>query len=662
MLDTGSPGILPTPMRAIWIATTVLLIACAELATIAHGQPSAAGEARIVWEVKNRFRLFRNETDFQRHVAAYRADGVLASEQRLARESDGRGWAREMVTRLCVDGTGRLLETCERDGEREFYLSPQDHRVGVTVAGAVPAGASCAWSFDDGQGQLQQAAVPCDEEVKLRVRYGKPTVAAVDIALGDGTARRVITDIQVRDLLIAGIGDSIAAGDGNPDRPVPLADSGFCFRRFLGTSVSEYFRPGRAGYSGPKACDFSQTQSEDGDWARYGARWMSAACHRSLYSYQMRTAIALAVENPQVAVTFIPLACSGASISDGFLSSQRARECPTAAGISDCAGSVRGQLATLQETLKLAHKQRAGRTLDLVLLTIGANDVNFSGLVADVIVDATTERILFRRGGEIATVEEAQAVIDRELPASFAKLRAALKPFVGGALSRVVFVSYPNPAMQSPGVPCPGGREGFDVHPAFSADPGRLRKVTDFVTTRFLPRFRQVATCESPVVCKDPAGDRMTFVDAHQAAFTSHGFCARSAEDPVFDRDCFGKGETFEIDPVAAATDPMACPHRPSAYRPYASRARWIRTANDSYFAAMTYPEGVSGALRPANIHDATWGVLSAVYGGAVHPTAEGHAAMADAALPAARQVLGLRAPASIRAEPLPMLRSGASQ
>ena len=33
--------------------------------------------------------------------------------------------------------------------------------------------------------------------------------------------------------------------------------------------------------------------------------------------------------------------------------------------------------------------------------------------------------------------------------------------------------------------------------------------------------------------------------------------------------------------------------------------------------------------------------MLSAVYGGAVHPTAEGHAAMADAALPAARQVLG---------------------
>ena len=79
----------------------------------------------------------------------------------------------------------------------------------------------------------------------------------------------------------------------------------------------------------------------------------------------------------------------------------------------------------------------------------------------------------------------------------------------------------------------------------------------------------------------------------------------------------------------------MACPRRPDDFRPYASRARWIRTANDSYFTAMTYPEGVPAVLQPSDIHDATWGVLSAVYGGAVHPTAEGYAAMADAALPA---------------------------
>ena len=44
---------------------------------------------------------------------------------------------------------------------------------------------------------------------------------------------------------------------------------------------------------------------------------------------------------------------------------------------------------------------------------------------------------------------------------------------------------------------------------------------------------------------------------------------------------------------------------------------------------------------------------MSAVYGGAVHPTAEGHAAMADAALAASRRVLGIASEPSINAEPL---------
>ena len=71
----------------------------------------------------------------------------------------------------------------------------------------------------------------------------------------------------------------------------------------------------------------------------------------------------------------------------------------------------------------------------------------------------------------------------------------------------------------------------------------------------------------------------------------------------------------------------------------------------------MTFPEGISTTLQPSDLHDATWGATSAVYGGAVHPTAEGHAAMADAAMPALRSVLELEAPQQVRAEPLPPLQ-----
>jgi hypothetical protein len=368
----------------------------------------------------------------------------------------------------------------------------------------------------------------------------------------------------------------------------------------------------------------------------------------------MRAALGLAIENPHVAVTFIPLACSGATIGTGFLGSQRITECPNPGTNTTCSSNSPAQLTLLTNALNTARKHRPDRALDLVLLTIGANDIQFSGLVADVIIESRTERLLFGRSGHIASVADAQAILDRNLPSDFLRLRAALKPLVGGNLSRVVFVTYGHPALAGPGAPCPGGRNGFDVHPAFGADPQRLRQVVDFVSNEFLPKIRAIALCDGSL-CRDPATERMTFVDAHQAAFAQHGVCAHSNDDPAFDRTCFAStGETFRSDLRVAANDPLSCGRPASEYRPYLPRARWVRTANDSYFTAMTYPQGLSSLLTPANIHEAIWGVLSAVYGGAIHPTAEGQAAMADAALPAMRRVLGIEAEPTVRSETLP--------
>jgi lysophospholipase L1-like esterase len=350
------------------------------------------------------------------------------------------------------------------------------------------------------------------------------------------------------------------------------------------------------------------------------------------------------VRYPHIAVTYLPLACTGATIPYGLFGSQRARECPPNRSATSCRVGVDGQLSELSAALAAAKRRQADRQLDLVLLSVGANDVYFSGLVADVIVDTPTERSLFRRIGVMATVDDSRSALARELPQGFAKMREALKPLVGD-MSHVIYTSYANPALGNGGAPCPGGRAGFDIHPSFNADPQRLAEVSTFVQSEFLPRLKALATCSAGVLCGDPAGDRMTFVDAHQASFADHGFCARTEADPDFDRQCFSaQGKSFDPDIVASASEPLLCGRSAGEYRAYLPRARWIRDANDSYFAAMTYPQGLPTAMQPSDIHDATWGVLSAVYGGAVHPSAEGHAAMADAALPAAAAVLRLDA------------------
>ena len=602
----------------------------------AEAQTAPDASIQISWEVRNRFRLFREDRDFQLHTDSGRGRSILASEQALELQSDGRGWARNTVNRLCIDLSGRVSEPCTRDGVKESYLTPVDHPIVVRLTGAVPVGATCAWSFDDGGGP-QTSTFDCAEPINLRARYGRATVASVDVSSAEAP-QRVTTEIVVRDVFIAGLGDSIASGEGNPDRPIGLSDEGFCFRSYLGMAYTQYYRPSRAGYKGGRACEAPDTLAV---WQRQSALWFNSACHRSLYSYQTRTALALAVQHPHIAVTYLPLACTGATIADGLFGTQRARECLPNKSAANCSGTVSAQLAELREAVTAAKRRQPERRLDLVLLSVGANDINFSGLVADVIVENATERALFRRTGVMGSVEDSRAVMARELPQGFSKLREALKPLVGD-MSRVVFVSYANPTLAD-GAPCAGGRAGFDIHPSFNAAPQRLANVSNYVQNEFLPQLKAIALCQGGILCRDPGADRMTFVDAHQPAFANHGFCARASSDPEFDRECFSaKGESFDSDIVTAAAQPMLCGRSASEYRAYQPRARWVRDANDSYFAAMTYPQGLPTSSQPADIHDATWGILSAVYGGAVHPSAEGHAAMADAALPAAASVLQL--------------------
>src|SRR6202012_536222 len=145
--------------------------------------------------------------------------------------------------------------------------------------------------------------------------------------------QHISTEIEVRDILIAGLGDSIASGEGNPDRAVALADEGFCFRYYLGSASAKYSRPSRAGYKGGRACEAPDFLA---NWQHYAALWLNAACHRSLYSYQTRAAPPLPVHYPHTAVTYLPLACTGATIANGLFGSQRARECPPNKSSTTC--------------------------------------------------------------------------------------------------------------------------------------------------------------------------------------------------------------------------------------------------------------------------------------------------------------------------------------
>jgi len=64
-------------------------------------------------------------------------------------------------------------------------------------------------------------------------------------------------------------------------------------------------------------------------------------------------------------------------------------------------------------------------------------------------------------------------------------------------------------------------------------------------------------------------------------------------------------------------------PYSPAYALPYAHHWRLVRDPNDSFLIANTHREGIS-------LYDLLQPAFAALYSGAFHPTAEGHAIVAD--------------------------------
>ena len=632
----------------------------------------APGQIDIDWKVENRFRFFRYQDDFDRHVAKHHANNaawrsILDVERDFMDDPglDGFGWARTLTPRegsamgrVCSSqalglppGSCRRFHSTEAKGVEENYINPVSHL--VRFVAKLPAdfsGATCVWTIGAKTLAPQPCATPAFERVAAkkdlsatkRVPMTTPVKLTARLAGHADRSRQI--EVAVRDVLIVGMGDSLASGEGNPERPVKLSGEGFCYRRVV--SGKQYFRPGRSNTGAARACPAGGAPPEGGeaanDLAKFEAaraQWLFRKCHRSVYGYQMRTALALAVKHEKIAVTYLPLGCTGATIAEGVLGPKPAREMPLRGGYMR-SGIVAAQIADLRNAVLSGGK--AVRPIDGVLLTIGANDLGFAELVAHTLLpESSVEHKALRFAKAALTPDEAKAKLPT-LERDFVRLRAQLKPLLGGDLKKIVYAPYGNPAQQASGEACADTRKGFDVHPAFHAGGAKLSAAVAFVENQMIPNLKKFATCDGASGCSGLPQDAMRFADDHRAAFKAHGFCANGSE-PAFDTNCFkADGSSFRETPDNQAMQkPLVCGYDAAAFRPYLTRARWQRTVNDSYFAAMTFPS--SAPLKGKDIHDALWGLFAAVYGGAVHPTSEGHAAMADAALPHLEAAVGLK-------------------
>jgi len=613
---------------------------CLALMLAAAHAGAAKAEPQIVWQVENPFRFFLDPADTQVHRATWlsmseseRSHPVQSAERALS-ERHPDGWSTFTFAKTCWDGT-RNRYACR---ERADYINPKSHTVLARLEGLEDAQTvDCSWLISP-QGQARgprkkAVTLPCDTPVQLNVPY--PTGAWISVEIGGSQVAE--TAATVTDLFIVGMGDSFASGEGNPDVPV----------RFSPDRTTDYgIAPDDAPLTGYPARIGDWQDIGDRKFIEENARWQDQACHRSLYSHQLRAALQLAIEDPHRAVTFAGFACSGAETTYGLFleykgnewvpnppdlpqisavaeaqcgnSSAKTYDLPEAYHLKDRIPELKGSLA-----LRKCDAARA-RKIDLLLLSVGGNDVGFARLVANAVLADTS--ILRKLGGWFGQVHgfiEANSQLDA-LDDRMKSLNRALHNLLHvpwPESDRIILTGYPPMALLDDGkTVCPDGQAGMTVMSDFSLSEAKAAE-GNVVAERLNDIMRESAHQHL-----------WSFVDAHRATFRGRGLCAGYSDAPWTMAD-----ELRVPRKVNGAWEPF----NPSLWRAYAPRQRLFRTPNDAF---MTGNFHVAKSLIQTALTKQGYGwvqlLLASVYSGAFHPSAEGQAAIADAVVTQARAVL----------------------
>ena len=620
------------------MGSKVWLRACAALFLTMAAGGGAAAAPEIVWETVNPFRFFLDPADTEVHRATWeslapeqRARPILSAETLLAERHPDGGWSATMYDKTCW--TPKANKYACRD--RSDYLHPKRHKVRVSLRNLEDAPTvDCTWlTAPQGRGgRGDTATMPCDTPVQLDIPY--PGGAWIKVEIGGRQVAEVMA--RVSDMLIVGMGDSFAAGEGNPDVPV----------RFSPTRSMDYETgAGKGGLRGYPARMGPWRSIGDREFIEENARWQDQACHRSLYSHQLRVALQLAVEDPHRAVTFVGVACSGAEIISGLFLRYKGHEWvpspPELSQISAVADAQCGGRARDQELPEAYHMQGripelkgglvlrrcdadVARKIDLLLLSIGGNDIGFARLVANaVLADGSMLRTLGGWFGQVYGFADAGKHLDMLDDRYKAVNRAVhyLLHIPWAEADRVILTGYPPMALLDDGsTACPSGNDGMTVLPDFFLSEAKAREGN--ITAERLHGTMEDAARQHG----------WTFADAHRPAFRGRGICMGYTDKALTPDD-----ETR----LPRLVDGEWTPYNPSHWRAYAPRRRWFRTPNDAFLTGNFH---VSELLLQKALKSQKLGwmqpLLASVYSGAFHPTAEGQAAIADAVLEKARAVL----------------------
>ncbi len=638
------------------------LVALMNLTSISCISAVFASEATIRWEIENRFRFFKKVSDFREIAKVYDSlktasnpkPSALSLEQALEQKViDGNfdnihgddtlnGWAAGIFEDTCGREVNHTYSGCQMEnGDR--YLEPKTANLILYADGF--AAEDCEWRIDSVVVDTKPCTTPAtarnvtydgDHTLEVRPSSGAPQMA----------------QITLKDILILSLGDSFSAGEGNPEKPVRLVRDSF--NNYVNSSRGQEF---------PVREDLNVAQTDkDHFFQDLTAGWSNAQCHRSLYSQHTRAALQYALEHPHVSVTFLNYSCTGAEVYEGILNAWWARDDVTADEYDDAPQVVKALRDLCKDPRPYAKTEWAIRDrneshynskpanfpkcksfvrnrIDLLLLSIGGNDVGFANMVADSAVDVPTVGPLARGRSWVyglwravagpQSYEKGLRLANARIAVRYKDLDSKLKDYLGLSSDKIILSAYPQVSFAQNGQLCEPGNLGMDVHAILGIyGPKAFSQNRDFVN-KFYQIVKTAANNQHWLIADQHlVQDRAPNNFANDSAGMGHGLCAAGPLDSI-------EGAMGFPRPDPETTPPMHWnPFQPQTWKPYSSRNRWLVTPNDSFLTTNYHDANME------YVYDPVQALYAATLSGSFHPNALGHAAIADSVLIKMRQAL----------------------
>lgn len=573
----------------------------------------------------------RSEKEVEERRAKARQAGLNCDDPKSADEKKRcfepyLGWferlARDNYSKTCWDANAKKFRD---DGDCANYIYPKSHKVRVWIENPQVLGARVPeWFINDDPLSKYES---CDAKyrkafcVEFPIRYSvdKPETVKVSARFSDGSPMIGPLPVTVVDKLIVGLGDSYAAGEGNPDIPA---------RFTLQDTDPDFFPKFLSGFPEDLVSLFKRTRAPRKDnYEGAEVSWLDTRCHRSMYSYQFQTALRLALSNPQEAITYVSYSCSGATTGQIINKREKSKE---------GGGHVPPQLEALRKVL--ANVTGNPREIDYLLLSTGGNDIGFARFVAYVVTSGWSRKLAAFGINEGRLKKGASKIAktlmgDSHKKGNYFKLKEALLDKPDGirikgcddnkaCAKRILLTPYPDIFRDENGNPCRADREEFDI--PFGPDTLRANRIDQLLQYIFPP----LSYLQQERV---PQELGWTVVkDQNMAKYALHGFCARNA---------LSKSETGEKFKMPTCKPKEKCnkgeweSFLPRKYRAYETRQRWIRLPVD---AKLTTDQ-----LRIVAKRFRIDLLLEDDRSNIMHPTSEGHATNADANFEAIQRLEG---------------------